>query len=59
MKEENGLQEHQSQPDQEQHTYAGGQAGNGAQAWTDGMGDDYGEVAIEPEIHGTGIKEDG
>lgn len=59
LKEENGLQEHHSQPHQEQHTYAGGQAGNGAQAWNDGMGDDYGEIAIEPETHGTGIKEDG
>lgn len=59
MKEENGLQEQHSIPDQEQQTYASGQSGNGTQSWNDGLGDDYGDITVEPETQGTGIKEDG
>ena len=59
VKEENGLQEHHNISDQEQQTYASGQTENGAQDWNGGPGDGYGEIAVEPETHGTGIKEDG
>ena len=48
---------------QEQPTYGNGSNGVGS-GWQNGhgtgeMAHDYGDMAIDPEPHGTGIKEDG
>ena len=58
------MDEHLGVSNDEQPTYSNGQNGNVEMAWNNGQGnggqgDHYGDLAVEPEIHGIGIKEDG
>jgi len=64
VKQENVKQEQSGIPDHDQHAYGSGQNGNAGSSWNDGhgngaQGNSYGDVAVEPEQHGIGIKEDG
>ena len=64
IKMENGLLEQTRLPDHDQQPFNSGQNGNIGPSWNDGpggggQGNNYGDVAVEPEQHGIGIKEDG
>ncbi len=64
VKQENVNHEQNGVPDHDQHTYSSAQNGNVGSSWNNGhdngvQGNHYGDVAVEPEQHGTGIKEDG
>ncbi len=63
-KQENGTQEQNRVSDHDQHAYSTGQSGHVGPSWNEGhnngaQGNNYSDVAGEPEQHGIGIKEDG
>lgn len=64
VEEANGVSESSQQPYSNGQIGQNGQNGKTASSWNDGQGNgmqgnQYGDMAVEPENHGIGIKEDG